>query len=111
MATRPAGEWLARFAAAGVPCQPVHFLSQVLADPHVAARGAIGEFEHPVAGSYRAVRAPWRLGAGDRGAIAPAPVLGAHTVEVLHESGISQEETGALLAAGVAWDAAGGISV
>jgi hypothetical protein len=30
---------------------------------------------------------------------------------LLRESGISQEETSALLAAGVAWDAAGGIGV
>jgi crotonobetainyl-CoA:carnitine CoA-transferase CaiB-like acyl-CoA transferase len=104
IAERPAGEWIERFAAAGVPCQPVQFLSDVLADPQISARGAIGDYEHPVAGAYRTVRAPWRLSSTARGPSEPAPVLGAHTVEVLREAGVSDREAQHLLARGVAWD-------
>jgi crotonobetainyl-CoA:carnitine CoA-transferase CaiB-like acyl-CoA transferase len=104
LAARPAREWLERFAAAGVPCQPVQHLSDVVADPQLLARGAIGDQEHPAAGRYRAVRAPWVLGSTGRGPNQPPPVLGAHTAEVLAEAGLAEEELGALLAAGVAWD-------
>jgi crotonobetainyl-CoA:carnitine CoA-transferase CaiB-like acyl-CoA transferase len=106
LAERPAGAWIERFAAAGVPCQPVQFLSDVLADPQISARGVIGEYEHPAAGAFRTVRAPWRLGSTGRGPALAAPMLGAHTAEVLREVGISEEEAERLLACGVAWDPA-----
>jgi crotonobetainyl-CoA:carnitine CoA-transferase CaiB-like acyl-CoA transferase len=85
----------------------VNFLSQVVADPQVLSRGAIAEHEHPTAGLYSAVQAPWRLGSSGRGAAQPPPVLGAHTAEVLAEAGLTADEVAALVAEGVAWDADG----
>jgi crotonobetainyl-CoA:carnitine CoA-transferase CaiB-like acyl-CoA transferase len=107
LAAAPAAEWLERFAAAGVPCQPVNFLSSVVTDPQVLSRGAIAEHDHPTAGVYSAVQAPWRLGSSGRGAAEPPPVLGAHTAEVLAEAGLTPDEVAALVAEGVAWDASG----
>jgi crotonobetainyl-CoA:carnitine CoA-transferase CaiB-like acyl-CoA transferase len=101
---RPAREWIERFAAAGVPCQRVQSLSEVLADPQIGAREVIGQFDHPAAGPYRTVRAPWRLASSGRGRALPAPMLGEHTVEVLREAGVSDEEAKSLFARGVAWD-------
>jgi crotonobetainyl-CoA:carnitine CoA-transferase CaiB-like acyl-CoA transferase len=104
LAKRPAGEWIALFAEAGVPCQLVQFLSQVLNDPQVEARGMIGEYQHETAGRYRAVRAPWRLRSSGRGPDAPPPALGADTVDVLHEASFSDDEIAALVEQRVVWD-------
>jgi crotonobetainyl-CoA:carnitine CoA-transferase CaiB-like acyl-CoA transferase len=103
LAGAPAAEWLARFGEAGVPCQPVQSLSQVVADPQVAARGTIGEHDHPRAGRYRAVRAPWRLGSSGRGPERVPPLLGEHTAEVLREAGLAPEEIDELMRRDVAW--------
>jgi crotonobetainyl-CoA:carnitine CoA-transferase CaiB-like acyl-CoA transferase len=104
LAKRPAGEWIALFAEAGVPCQLVQFLSQVLNDPQVEARGMIGEYQHETAGRYRAVRAPWRLRSSGRGPDAPPPALGADTIDVLHEASFSDDEIAALIEQRVVWD-------
>jgi crotonobetainyl-CoA:carnitine CoA-transferase CaiB-like acyl-CoA transferase len=101
LAREPAAIWLERFRAAGVPCQPVRYLSQVVADPQVQARGVVGDYEHPLAGPYRAVRAPWRLASTGRGPDEPPPALGAHTREVLGEMGLTADDADKLLAAGV----------
>jgi crotonobetainyl-CoA:carnitine CoA-transferase CaiB-like acyl-CoA transferase len=102
--TRPAAEWLGRFAAAGVPCQPVQRLSDVVSDPHVLARGMIDEHQHPRTGSFSTVRAPWRLESSGRGRFGIAPALGEHTLDVLRDIGLSEAEIDQLLEDEVIWD-------
>jgi crotonobetainyl-CoA:carnitine CoA-transferase CaiB-like acyl-CoA transferase len=99
----PALHWLERFAAAGVPCQRVSRLSEVVQDPQFRFRGIFGEYEHAAAGRYSAVRAPWRTSSADRGPGVPAPMLGADTVSVLTESGLGPDEIERLLAARAIW--------
>jgi formyl-CoA transferase len=41
LATRPRAEWIARLEAAGVPCAPIHALSEALEQPQVKALGII----------------------------------------------------------------------
>jgi crotonobetainyl-CoA:carnitine CoA-transferase CaiB-like acyl-CoA transferase len=101
LAVRPAAHWVDAFAAAGVPCQTIQSLSEVLADPQLEARRAIGEYDDPAAGRYRAVRAPWRLASTDRGPDRPAPSLGSSTREVLREAGVDDDELERVLADGV----------
>ena len=55
---------------------------------------------HPVAGDFRTVAVPMRLPGQDVGPRGPAPELGQHTREVLHEIGLSAAELDALVADG-----------
>ncbi len=104
LARRPVEEWCDLLGQAGVPCGPIHDIGEVVADPHVAARGAIRRQEVPAAGASIAVPAsPLRFSQADcvldpR----PAPDLGQHTDEVLGElAGVSQDELARLRTEGV----------
>jgi crotonobetainyl-CoA:carnitine CoA-transferase CaiB-like acyl-CoA transferase len=89
-----------------VPCQAIQFLSEVVEDPQVEARGPIIQVEHPTAGTVRTVGSPWRLGSnGKHPDHRPAPLLGADTRGVLVEAGYTEEEINALVEKGVTWTA------
>jgi crotonobetainyl-CoA:carnitine CoA-transferase CaiB-like acyl-CoA transferase len=101
----PAEMWLQRLREASVPCAPVQFLSEVLADPQVVAREVVIETAHPGAEPIKTVGPPWRLGSTpDDAAHLPAPLLGAATGEVLREAGLSEDEIEKLIEEGVTND-------
>ncbi|WP_313583296.1 CaiB/BaiF CoA transferase family protein [Lacrimispora sp.] len=65
----------------GIPCSPVQTLSQVMNDPHVAARNSIIEFEYPGVGNYPVVAFTPKFST----MVVPvkrAPLLGEHNKEV-----------------------------
>ncbi|MCM3884208.1 CoA transferase [Frankia sp. R82] len=85
---RTAAEAAAILQAAGVPAEPVLSFADLAADPHLAARQAFVDVEHPVLGRQRVLRPPWRFSAGGRGGsgggpVRPGPVLGADTDAIL----------------------------
>jgi crotonobetainyl-CoA:carnitine CoA-transferase CaiB-like acyl-CoA transferase len=102
---RTAAEWLALLTAASVPCSPIQFLSDVVNDPQVRARNAIGTQSHPKEGEFRVVNSPWRLAsAPDAHATArPAPELGVDGLRILKETGYSDVEIEQLETQGVVW--------
>ena len=85
MARLTRAEAFAVLDAADVPAGPVLDLDEVLADPHVAARGMVGAFEHPALGSFPALPVPLRFEGWDGPRVARPPLLGEHTEEVLSE--------------------------
>ncbi|WP_134666602.1 CaiB/BaiF CoA-transferase family protein [Amycolatopsis sp. CFH S0078] len=88
--------------AAEVPAGAVRSVREALADPHAVARGVVGEFTHPVEGSFPALRTPLRETSGDAPAPGTPPVLGADTDVVLRDlAGLSDDEIEGLRAAGV----------
>ncbi|MCY3762465.1 MAG: CaiB/BaiF CoA-transferase family protein [Gemmatimonadetes bacterium] len=104
LARRPVEEWCDLLGQAGVPCGPIHDIGEVVADPHVAARGAIRRQEVPAARSSIAVPAsPLRFSqAGCVLEPRPAPDLGQHTDEILGElAGVSRDELDRLRSEGV----------
>jgi crotonobetainyl-CoA:carnitine CoA-transferase CaiB-like acyl-CoA transferase len=102
-ASAPAATWLRRLREAAVPCAPVQFLSEVLDDPQVKARGAVIATGHAGAEPIRTLGSPWRLGSDGGGAAhRPAPLLGASTHEVLRAAGYDDGEIAKLIEAEVA---------
>jgi crotonobetainyl-CoA:carnitine CoA-transferase CaiB-like acyl-CoA transferase len=101
-ATRPAKDWVERFAAADVPCALVQdYHAALTEDPQVRHNGAVLHFEHPLAGPMTGIANPVNFHATPAQVRRPPPVLGQHTVEVLREKGFSDEEVARLLHEGV----------
>jgi crotonobetainyl-CoA:carnitine CoA-transferase CaiB-like acyl-CoA transferase len=102
--TRTAGEWLDALAEAGIPAATIQFLSEVTTDQHVRARRSIDRVAHPIAGDVELVSAPWRLASdNDAPPRRSAPSLGADTVEILRDAGLSCDQIKELLHGGVVW--------
>ena len=90
---------LAALDKADVPAGPINALDEVLTDPHTQARGLVGEFQHPKAGKFPALRLPLRYEGYDDPAIGRPPLLGEHTESVLHDMlGLTADEIAALKA-------------
>ena len=69
---------------AGVPAGEVNSVRDIVEDPHTKARGSVGSFDHPTAGTFPALRTPLRLdGFDDPEPTRPPPLLGADTEAVL----------------------------
>jgi crotonobetainyl-CoA:carnitine CoA-transferase CaiB-like acyl-CoA transferase len=81
--TRTAADWLVRLRAAEVPAAPVNNLEEAFAEPPVAEREMIVEYDHPDVGKVRLPGNPIKM-SGVTGTISkPAPRLGEHTDTVL----------------------------
>lgn len=90
-----------RCDAVGVPAGPILQVDEVLANEHVAARGMVVEYEHPLAGRFRGLRVPLRFQGMDDPQVGRPPLLGEHTNEVLREKlGLADSEIEVLRGAG-----------
>jgi crotonobetainyl-CoA:carnitine CoA-transferase CaiB-like acyl-CoA transferase len=103
--TKTRAEWQAAFDNAGVPAGPVHTVGEALSHPQTLARGMVVELEHPQAGLTRALGCPIHFSRTPAQVTRPAPLLGQHTRELLHEHGYAHAEIDALIAQGVIKDA------
>lgn len=80
----PAGEWIDRLRARGVPAAQVQLREGVHADPQVVAAGLVAAVEQPGLGPV-SLLAPFLTVGGERSDAAPAPGLGVDTELVLGE--------------------------
>ena len=100
-ATRPVKEWLALLDEADVPCAPILDRDQVFSEPQIIENEMITRVEHPTAGPVQMFAPPIHLSETPGAIRRPAPLLGEHTVAVLHELGYSDAEVAELRAAEV----------
>ncbi len=98
---RSRDEWIAGFAAAGLPTGPINTVDQVFSDPQVLHRGMVQEIEHPTAGTVRLLGIPVKFSETPGEIRLAPPLLGQHTDEVLGGLlGLTTEEIEALRAEG-----------
>jgi crotonobetainyl-CoA:carnitine CoA-transferase CaiB-like acyl-CoA transferase len=83
--TRTVSEWLEKLRAAEVPAAPVNNLDGAFAEPPVAEREMIVEYDHPDVGRVRLPGNPIKFEGMGRTISHPAPRLGEHTDAVLRE--------------------------
>jgi crotonobetainyl-CoA:carnitine CoA-transferase CaiB-like acyl-CoA transferase len=77
--------WLEKLYDAEVPAAPVNNLAQAFAEPPVAERDMIVEYDHPEVGRVRMPGNPIKFDGIDTTLSQPAPLLGEHTDAVLSE--------------------------
>jgi crotonobetainyl-CoA:carnitine CoA-transferase CaiB-like acyl-CoA transferase len=88
-----------RCDAVGVPAGPILAVDEIVADPHVNARGMIGAYDHPTIGRFRALPIPFKFEGWDDPRLERPPLLGEHTASVLRERlGLTDADIDALRA-------------
>lgn len=100
VATRTADAWVEFCLRIGVPCAAVNTIADMLAHPHMAARGMVMDYDHPRLGPLKTMAQPIQFDGKARRVAAPPPMLGEHTDQVLAGYGFVPEEIAALRAAG-----------
>ncbi|NNM74117.1 CoA transferase [Enterovirga sp. DB1703] len=99
---RSKAEWLASLEEAGLVAGPINDLSDVFADPHVAARDTVVRVRHAQADDVPLVRSPMRFSATPLDTYTAPPTHGQHTDDVLTGLlGMQAAELDALEARGI----------
>lgn len=94
-------EVMEHLGACGVPCSAVYDSDDIFNDTHLAARGQIKEYEHPVRGAVKMPAPPVHMSASDV-PLQRAPLHGEHTAEVLRaELGLTDDQVRGLAARGI----------
>ena len=83
-ARRTGAEWGSRLEEHRIPFGFVNDYLEAVEDPQVRHRGLVRDVDHPTSGRIRVIGPPWKFGDGES-AVAPPPLLGQHTREVLME--------------------------
>jgi len=101
---RPLVQVLAEFDKAEVTCAPVYDISQIVADPHVQARGMVTEVPDREMGWNPLPGITPRLSATPGAFRSEAPALGQHNAEILGTVGYDEAALAAMHAAGALID-------
>jgi len=102
MKARSTAFWLEALEKGDIPVQRMNSLDDIVADPHLEAIGYLQLVDHPSEGRIRMLAVPSEWSESKPEYRRPAPRLGEHTREVLHEAGLSEQKIASLLEAGVA---------
>jgi crotonobetainyl-CoA:carnitine CoA-transferase CaiB-like acyl-CoA transferase len=85
MLTRTKADWLSALESAKVPCGAINNLSEVFADPQVAAREMVSTWQHPHQKDLKLVASPLKLSETPVRQDHVPPLLGQHTATLLKE--------------------------
>ncbi|MEM7221250.1 MAG: CaiB/BaiF CoA-transferase family protein [Pseudomonadota bacterium] len=80
------------FATHDVPIARANKRREVASDPQVVASGALEEYAHRRAGRLRQPRSAARFEGTPVGTLHPAPEVGEHTIDIIEELGLTEDE-------------------
>lgn len=89
------GQCLAELNREGVPSSAYRTVSEAMADPQLAHRGALSEVEDG-GGTFKVLNLPFRMSGARVAASRRMATLGEHTRALLKETGLSEQQIGAL---------------
>jgi crotonobetainyl-CoA:carnitine CoA-transferase CaiB-like acyl-CoA transferase len=98
-------EWIEIFQRHDLPCAPLNDLNSLKNDPHLQAVGFFKSSDHPSEGKVRYLGIPSRWSRSQPDIRRDAPRLGQHSMEILRETGIPEDEIKSLIASGACFSA------
>ena len=101
--SKPSAYWMPRLDEYRCIWAPINDTASAVQDPQVRATGAFETIDHPEAGEFETIAAPFRMhNSPEVGVRGPAPRAGEHTVEVLSDLlGLNADEIADLTERGV----------
>lgn len=93
--------WIGLLENVGVPCAPIQTYDQVFEDEVLLERDFFWDATHPKLGTVRQLGSPMRMSGTPVQRRSAGPLLGADTVDVLMELGLSDQRVQELLAQGI----------
>lgn len=99
--TRPTEEWLKLLDEHGVPCAPILSRANLLDHPQIIENAIVETFESPDGRPVRQPRPAAQFSETPAGIETFAPQLGEHSVEILQELSVSDDDIQVLVTAGV----------
>ena len=100
-ASAPLDHWAPSLDRSGIIWAPVSELPELVDDPQARSNGMFVTVEHPEAGEFETLAAPFTMSDGEVAVRGAAPAIGGDTHAVLRAAGFSAEEIAALAADGV----------
>lgn len=85
LADKPAGAWLTKLRAAGIPCGMINTVAQALSDPQTQARSMVESVAHPAAGDIKMLGIPMKFSGTPASVRSAPPTLGQHSDEILSD--------------------------
>lgn len=100
-ASAPLDHWAPLLDRTGVIWSPVSELPDLVDDPQARAIGMFSEVDHPDAGTFETLAAPFTMSRSQVSVKGPAPATGEHTDDILRRFGVDPAQIAELHESGV----------